>query len=51
MRRAILHDISCECNAKVSCSEVMCEGECVEDSANVSFSVAQRQALVMAMRR
>ena len=37
-------------NAKVSFSEVVCEGHCGEDSAKESISEAQRQAFVKAMR-
>lgn len=48
---AILLDITADGNAMVSCSEFTCEGQCDEDSESVSFSEAQRLALVMAMRR
>ena len=51
MRCAIILGPTGDGNAKVSCSEVMCEGQWDEDSAKVSFIEAQRQALVMAVRR
>ena len=38
-------------SAEVSFSGAMCEGQCDQDCAKVNFSEAQRQTLVMAMRR
>ena len=51
VRYAVYFDNTGDCNAKENCCELMCEGQCDEDSAEVRFSEAQRQASVMAVRR
>lgn len=48
---AISLDITADGDAKVSCSEVMCDGRRCGDSAKVSYSEVGSQGLVMAEPR